>query len=190
MITLEAFYPHASSLKPSYYSSLHACHLIFNPDYSHKCPIIPKLCFLAFNNSGFILEKIATNLYIIILHSTKYSRDKTFAVRSPCEYSWKNFHDCIKNFLILAITLENLWAKHLRFQVKLQNPRTFCPSNVLFYTVILQNYASTCVDSLIEDTYIRIGYSQSCKGTCCLPAIHPFCLTTIQQLTSWVIIMQ
>ena len=28
-------------------------------------------------------------------YSTKVSRDKTFVVRSPCEYSRKNFHVCI-----------------------------------------------------------------------------------------------
>ena len=30
-----------------------------------------------------------------IPYSTKVSRDKTFAVRSPCEYSRKNFRVCI-----------------------------------------------------------------------------------------------
>ena len=75
---------------------------------------------------------------------------KTFAVRSPCEYLRKNFCGCIKNFLILVIALENSWAKHLRFKVKLRNPRMFCPSNVLFYIygiwLTTQNllYRGTC----------------------------------------------
>ena len=62
---------------------------------------------------------------------------KTFAVRSPCEYSRKNFRGCIKNFLILVIVLENSWTKHSQFKIKLRNPQTFCPSHVLFYTVAI-----------------------------------------------------
>ena len=78
-----------------------------------------------------------------IRYGTKHSRDKTFAVKSSCEYLRKNFCGCIKNFLILTIALENSWTKHSRFKVKLQNPRTFCPSNVLLYTVIGQGLASS-----------------------------------------------
>ena len=34
--------------------------------------------------------------YLDVLYSTKHLRDKTFAVRSPCEYSQKNYRICIK----------------------------------------------------------------------------------------------
>ena len=93
--------------------------------------------------SCLALFYIYANCYNI-LYSTKHSRDKTFAVRSPCEYSQKNFRGCIKNFLILVIALENSWMKHSWFKVRLRNPRTFCPSNVLFYTVFTIYQFFTC----------------------------------------------
>ena len=86
----------------------------------------------------FTLAHTHTHTHTYIPYSTKHLRDgKIFAVRSPCEYSRKNFRGCIKNFLIFVIALENSWTKHSQFKVKLRNPRTFCPSHVLFYTVAI-----------------------------------------------------
>ena len=42
-----------------------------------------------------MLHKLFNKEFIIIPYSTKVLKDKTFAVRSPCEYSRKNFHVCI-----------------------------------------------------------------------------------------------
>ena len=48
------------------------------------------------NFIGIICKSSLSTLYSIVLpYSTKVSRDKIFAVRSPCEYSQKNFHVCI-----------------------------------------------------------------------------------------------
>ena len=54
----------------------------------------------------------------------------TFVARPPSKYLWKNFRNCIKNSLILALASKNL-EKHSQFNNKPQNckcnvPQMFC----------------------------------------------------------------
>ena len=51
-------------------------------------------------------------------YSTKHSRDKTFAVGSPCEYSRKNFRGCIKNFLYPCDCIRKFVGKTFAVQGK------------------------------------------------------------------------
>ena len=50
---------------------------------------------LKFSSSNFN-SKYMFSLLITVPYNTKLSRDKTFVVRSPCKYSQKNIHVCIK----------------------------------------------------------------------------------------------
>ena len=60
---------------------------------------VKKHCFLA--NFCLIMAKCLGHYFhnhlikSILLYCTKVSRDKTFAVRSPCEYLRKKFRICI-----------------------------------------------------------------------------------------------
>ena len=75
-------------------------------------------------------------------YSTKVSRDKTFAVRSPCEYSRKNFRVCIKNVHYSVYSRSpsrrlymKFAGKHSRFKGKPRKLQKFCPLNLLYYMV-------------------------------------------------------
>ena len=61
-----------------------------------------------------------------IPYNTKLQRDKTFAVRSPCEYSWKNLCVCIKTTYTSAKTLK-FTGKHLRFKQYPEHREGFGP---------------------------------------------------------------
>ena len=67
----------------------------------------------------------------IIPYSTKVSRDKTFAVRSPCEYIFAEKLSSLHQKRPLATQFTTQFilkfaGKHSRFKGK---PRKFCPSN-------------------------------------------------------------
>jgi len=101
-------------------------------------------------------------------YNTKVSRDKTFAVRSPCEYSWKNFHVCIsiaQNDVLKIFKCLNIlkfMEKHSRFKEKPRIPRKFCPSNLLYYTVlhdfIIRIFDHSAGQKLARLFYGSVGY--------------------------------
>ena len=71
----------------------------------------------------------------VIPYSTKHLRAKTFVVRSPCEYLWKNFHVYIKTTFKCQNTLK-LVGKHSRFKQNHENHESFGPQlNILYYMV-------------------------------------------------------
>ena len=88
--------------------------------------IISWACGLKHTNLHYWLQ------YHISHTITEYSRAKTFAVRSPCEYRGKTFTSVSKQCPQVP--------KHFKIHGKIfavqTKPRKFWPSNILYYTVI------------------------------------------------------
>ena len=119
------------------------------PFYYNVATYIRKCKIRVIASQAHALHCSLAKLLYITVYSTKVSRDKTFAVRSPCEHSWKNFRVCIsieqndvlkisKSLNILKFT-----EKHSRFKENCEYrasfvSRTFCTIQytINFYCLI------------------------------------------------------
>ena len=97
-------------------------------------------------------------LYIFdVLYSTKVSRDKTFAVKSPCEYSQKNFHICIsiaQNDVLKISKRLNI----LKFAEKHSRFKENRPANLLYYMVHFNAHHVQMMPQKIFFVYEMFGH--------------------------------